>query len=173
MKFFAFLLIVSVINLSLTNGQETCRQWKEDKSTELLDAFGHWYTYLEDKNLVKPNDLCSEYEFSWNASINSVNLLNTQHKADNSVEIIKGIAKRTKNQGVLDVNYENGLVFQGKAVSMNEKYILFTGCFKQKDFIRIVTKETNPSDEIKQIIEDKIVEQNIDRSKLIYSCRDF
>lgn len=171
MKFFVFLLIVSLINLSVTNGQETCRQWREDKSTDLLDALGHWFTYLEDKYLVKKNDLCSEYTFTWNTSTHSMNLLNTVRKEDNSIETITGSAHKTQYPGVLNVEYDNGLIFQGRAVTMSEHFILFAGCFNQKDYIRIVTRDRVPTEEVRDIIEAEITDLGIDRSKMIYACQ--
>lgn len=134
MKFFAFLLLVTLVNLSVTNGQETgCRKWKEDKATDLLDIFGHWYTYLADKFFAKTNDECSEYTFVWNSTFKSVDLLNTQHYKDNTAtKAIKGRAHKTPSPGVFDVVYENGLILVINVVAMNEDYIIFAGCFKDK-----------------------------------------
>lgn len=169
MKFFAFLLLINLINLSVNGQEETCRQWKEDKSTDLTKLFGHWFTYLEDKYLVEKNDLCSEYTFTWNKTDQSVNLVNDQHKEDKSITVIKGSGYKTPYPGVFDVVYENGLIFGISAVAMNTDYILFGGCFNQKDYIRIVTRERNPSEETKKIIEAKIEEHDVDRTKLILS----
>lgn len=133
MKFFAFLLLIGLINLSVTNAQEkTCKKWKEDETTDLSKIFGHWFTYLQDKHLFKKNDLCSEYTFTWNATAQLVNLVNEQHKEDNSTNVIKGSAYKTPYPGVFDVVYENGLIFGISAVAMNDDFILFGGCFRQK-----------------------------------------
>lgn len=139
MKFFASLLLVGLISLSVTNGQETsCTKWKEDATTSLEKVLGHWFTYLEDKYLVKTNDLCSEYTFTKNEAANSVNLVNEQHKADNSIVTIKGSAYETRFNGVFDVLYDSGLIFSVNAIAMSDDYVLFGGCFRQKGKIWIL-----------------------------------
>lgn len=132
MKFFAFLLLISLINLSVTNGQETCRKWKEDKSTNWTLLFGDWFTYLENTFFVKGHDLCSEYSIYWNSTSKAMILLNTQHYDDNSTKYIKGTARKTPFPGTIDVVYENGLILGISALGMDENYGLFGGCFMGK-----------------------------------------
>lgn len=129
MKFFTFLLVISLINLSVTNGQETaCRKWKEAESTDMAYIFGHWFTYLEDKYFVKEHDVCSEYSVYWNSSSKSMDLINKLHYDDNTTKSIKGKAQKTQILGVIEIDYENSSIFELSAIEMDDNYGLFGAC---------------------------------------------
>lgn len=135
MKFFVFLLLVTLINLSVANGQETeqetaCRTWKQDPTTDFKKIMGDWYTFLADIHFMKKNELCHEYTFTWDNSTKLVSLVNTQHQKDKSHKIVKGRAHKTQFPGVFDVVYENGLILEIYVVAMSEDFIIFAGCFK-------------------------------------------
>lgn len=131
MKFLVFLLLVTLINLSVTNGQESaCRKWKGDKRTDLKNIIGHWYTYLEDTFFVGVNDTCSEYTVGWNATLQAIDLINTQNYIDKTTKFIKGRAHKTEFPGVFDIFYENGLILVIHVPFMTDDYIVFVGCFR-------------------------------------------
>lgn len=131
MKFFVFLLLVTLINFSVTNAEKpACRKWEQQVTINLTKIFGHWHTFLQDKLLVKENDTCSEYTIEWNATLHAVDLINTQNYNDKSNKFIKGRAHKTAFPGVYDVVLDNGLMVVIRVGAMTDDFILFVGCFR-------------------------------------------
>lgn len=189
MNFFAVIFAIAAISISSTKGKCPCsfKNYKPITSVNLLQT---WITYQKYDNGPQKDAKCSFYEVSLNQTVpGSMVDWVTNIWQNNSKSCLKGdVTPTSEDLALINVRWTDSTEMPIAIVSSdNKNYLIARACYKYEgkrvitslnfyllfyryfiEYVWIMSRTTEPSKNILDLIKNAIIEQELDESKL---CR--